>query len=56
MGALIAQEIPDEISLLDAVTVFLNRTPANELQRVLQTWIERLENVITAEGATHPSE
>jgi histone-lysine N-methyltransferase SETMAR len=50
-GALIGQDIPDEISLLDAVTEILNRISTDELQRVFRSWIERVENVITAEGS-----
>jgi hypothetical protein len=49
-GALIGQEISDEISLLDAITKFLNRISTGKLPRVFRSWIERLENVITAEG------
>jgi hypothetical protein len=48
-GALIGQEMPDEISLLDAVAEILNEISTDELQRVFRNWIERIENVITAE-------
>jgi hypothetical protein len=36
-GVLIRQEIPDEISLLDAVTEILNGTSTDELQRVFRS-------------------
>jgi hypothetical protein len=49
-GTLIGQEIPDEISLLDAMTEILTGIATFELQRVFRTWIERVENIITAEG------
>jgi hypothetical protein len=49
-GVLIGQEIPGDISLLDAVTEFLNGISTDEFQRVFRSWIERLENVIHAEG------
>jgi hypothetical protein len=37
-GALIGQKIPDEISLLGAVTEILNGIPTDELQRVFRSW------------------
>jgi hypothetical protein len=49
-GALIGQEIPNEISRLDAVTEILNGISTDELQRGFCTRIDRVENVITAEG------
>jgi hypothetical protein len=49
-GASIGQEIPDEISLLDAVTGFLNGISTNELRRVFRSGTERGENVTAAEG------
>jgi hypothetical protein len=49
-GALIGQEIPDEISPLDTVTEILNEISIVGLQRILRSWIERVENVITVEG------
>jgi histone-lysine N-methyltransferase SETMAR len=54
-GALIGQEIPDEIRLLGAVTEILNGISRDELQCVFRSWIERVENVITAEGGMYPS-
>jgi hypothetical protein len=48
--ARIGQEIPDEISLFDAVTEIVNGISIEELQRAFRSWIERVENVITAEG------
>jgi histone-lysine N-methyltransferase SETMAR len=48
-GTRTGPEIPDEISLRDAVTAMLNDTSTDELQRVFRSWIERVENVITAE-------
>jgi hypothetical protein len=48
-GVPIRQEIPDKISLLDAVTEILNRTPTDELQRVFRSWIERVETAMTAD-------
>jgi hypothetical protein len=48
-GALVGQEIPDEISLLDTVTEILNGISTDELQRTFRSWIERVENVITVE-------
>jgi hypothetical protein len=49
-GVLIGQEIPDEISLLGVATELLNGISTDELQRVFCTWIEGVENVITAKG------
>jgi hypothetical protein len=49
-GTLIGQEIPDEINLLDAVTEFSNEISTHQSQRVFRSWIERVENAITAEG------
>jgi hypothetical protein len=54
-GARTGQEIPDEISLLDAVTEYLNGISTEELQRVFHSWIERVKNLITAEGEIDPS-
>jgi hypothetical protein len=48
-GALIGQQIPDEISLFGVVTEILNGISTGDLQRVFRSWIERVENVITAE-------
>jgi hypothetical protein len=53
-GAPNRQEISDEISLLDAVTESLNGISTDQLQHVFRGWIEHVENVITAEGTTHP--
>jgi hypothetical protein len=47
---LIGREIPDEISLLDAVTEILNGISTDVLKGVFRSWIECVENVITAEG------
>jgi hypothetical protein len=49
-GAASGQGIPDEINLLDAVTEILNGISIDELQRVSRSWIERVENVIIAQG------
>jgi hypothetical protein len=49
-GVRIGQEIPDEISPLDAVTAILNWISTNELQCIFRSLIERVKNVITAEG------
>jgi hypothetical protein len=49
-GAPSGQEVPDDISLLDAVTEFLDEISTEELQHVFHIWIERVENGITAEG------
>jgi hypothetical protein len=54
-GALIRQEIPDETGLLDPMAEILNGISTNELQRGFRSWIERVENVITAEGGMHSS-
>jgi hypothetical protein len=54
-GALIGQEIPDESSLLDTVAEILNGISTDEFQHICRSWIERVENVITTEGAMHPS-
>jgi hypothetical protein len=54
-GALTGQKIPDEINLLDAVTKILNGISTDELQHVSRSWIERVENAITTEGAMHSS-
>jgi hypothetical protein len=54
-GMLIRQEIPDEISLLDAVTESLNGISTDELQRVFRSWVERIGNVIPAERVMHPT-
>jgi hypothetical protein len=48
-GALIGQEIPDEISLLDAVTEILSIISTDKLQRVSHSRIKCVENVITVE-------
>jgi histone-lysine N-methyltransferase SETMAR len=48
-GTLIRQEIPDETSLLDAVTEILNEISTDELQPIFRSWIEPVENIITAE-------
>jgi hypothetical protein len=48
---LIGEEIPDEISLLDAVAEFLNGISTDKSQRVFRSWIKRVENVIATEGA-----
>jgi hypothetical protein len=47
--ALIGQEIPDEISLLGAVTEILNEISTDELQRAFRSGIERVENGFPAE-------
>jgi histone-lysine N-methyltransferase SETMAR len=52
---LIVLEISDEISLLDVVTEILNVISTDELRRVFRSWIERVDNIITAEGAVHPA-
>jgi hypothetical protein len=49
-GALIRQEIPDEISLLNAVTDILNGISTDKLQHIFRSWIECVETVMTAEG------
>jgi hypothetical protein len=48
--ALIGQEIPDEVGLLDAVTEILGGISGAELQAVFQDWIERVQKVIEADG------
>jgi hypothetical protein len=53
-GVLIGQEISHEITLLDAVTGILNGISTDELQCIFRSWIERVENLITTEGAMHP--
>jgi hypothetical protein len=53
--ALIGQEIPDEISLLDAMTEILNEISIGELQHIFHSWIKRVENVIIAEGGSASS-
>jgi hypothetical protein len=47
-SALIGQEIPDEVDLLEAVTAILNGISDAELQRVFRSWIERVERAIDA--------
>jgi hypothetical protein len=42
-GALIGQEIPDEIDRLEAVIDILNGISTDELQRVFRSWIEHVE-------------
>jgi histone-lysine N-methyltransferase SETMAR len=54
--ALIGHEIADEINLLEVVTENLTGTSTDGLQRVFLSWIESVENVITAEGALDPSQ
>jgi hypothetical protein len=49
-SALTGPEIPDEIDLLEEVTETLNGISGAELQRVFQSWIERVEKVIDAGG------
>jgi hypothetical protein len=51
----IGQTIPDEISLLGAVTEILNGSSTHELQCIFRNWIERIENAIIAQGDIHPS-
>jgi hypothetical protein len=46
----IKQEIPNEISVLDAVTERLNGISTDELQQIFRSWIESVEEVITGEG------
>jgi hypothetical protein len=48
--ALSGQKILDGISILDAATEILNGISTHELQRIFRSWIERVENVTTAEG------
>jgi hypothetical protein len=54
-GALIGQEISDKIGFFDLVAEMLNGISADQLRRACPSWIERVENLITVEGATHPS-
>jgi histone-lysine N-methyltransferase SETMAR len=42
-GVLIGQAIPDEISLLDAVTEIVNRISTDELQRVFAVGLKALK-------------
>jgi hypothetical protein len=49
-SALIDQEIPDEINIHEAVTEIGNDVSNAELQRVFQSWIERVERVFDAGG------
>jgi hypothetical protein len=49
-GALIGQEIPGEITLVDTVIEILNEISTDKLQRVFRSWIECVKKVITAEG------
>jgi hypothetical protein len=47
---LIEQEIPDEISIFEAISEILNAISPAELERVFRNWIERVEVVIAAKG------
>jgi hypothetical protein len=49
--ALIGQYIPDEINLLDAVAEILSGISSDELQHVFRSWIECVENALTAQDA-----
>jgi hypothetical protein len=49
-SALIEQEIPDEIDLLEAVTEILNGISDAELRRAFRNWIERVDKVIGPRG------
>jgi hypothetical protein len=49
-GALIGQQIPDEIGLRDAVIEILNSISCDELQAVFRNWIERVQSGIDADG------
>jgi hypothetical protein len=49
-NALIGQEIPDKIALLEAVTEILGGISGYELQTVFRNWIEPDQGVIDADG------
>jgi hypothetical protein len=49
-GTLIAQEIPDEIGLLEIVSQIVDRISVEELQAVFRSWIECVQNIIDANG------
>jgi hypothetical protein len=49
-GALVGREIPDEVELLDAVIEILSGISHDELQAVFRNWIERVQEVIDADG------
>jgi hypothetical protein len=50
--ALIGQQIPDEIGLLDAVTEILDGISGDELRTVFHNWIQRVQSVIDADGGS----
>jgi hypothetical protein len=49
-SALVGQEAPDEIHLLEAVTEILNGISDAEWQCVFRSWIEGVETMTDAEG------
>jgi hypothetical protein len=49
-SVLIGREIPNNISLLQVVSVILDALSDPESQRVFQSWIEQIERVIDARG------
>jgi hypothetical protein len=49
-NAVIGQEIPDEIALLERVTEILGGISGNELQAVFRNWIEPDQGMIDADG------
>jgi hypothetical protein len=42
-GALVGQEIPDEVGLLEAAIEILSGISHDELQAVFRNWIERVQ-------------
>jgi hypothetical protein len=53
-NALIGQEIPDDIALLELVMAMLGGISGNELQAVFRNWIEPVQGMIDADGG-YPS-
>jgi hypothetical protein len=49
-GALIGQQIPDAIGLLDAVIEISNGISSDKLRAMFRHWIERVQSVIAADG------
>jgi hypothetical protein len=47
--ALIGQEIPDEIALLELVTEVLRGISGNELQAIFRNWIEPGQGMVDAD-------
>jgi hypothetical protein len=48
-GALVRQEVPDEVGLLEAISAILSGISHDELPAVFRNWIELVQEVIDAD-------